>query len=113
MPIKPVERIRSRIREIRGVRGQRIRGQQIRVGGGALIERARERVESAAQKIKERKPDLVPRIREWKPGTRIQEVLAPQTQTNYYGGVMDRPGMAVEVEKEQKIFNHRNISVEW
>jgi len=113
MSVRPVERIRSRIQEIRARRpvlGQ-TRGQI--VGGGALIEKARQRVERVTARIKERKPELVPKIREWKPGTRIKEILAPQT-TSYYGGVMDRPGMSVEVEPEQReIAVNRGIAVEW
>jgi len=113
MSVRPVERIRSRIQEIRARRpvlaGQ-TRGQI--VGGGALIEKARRRAEQLTARIRERKPQIIPKIKEWKPGARIQEILAPQTST-YYGGIMDRPGMAVEVEREQKLFDHRNISVEW
>jgi len=114
MSVRVVERVRSRIQEIRARRpvlGQRQTRGQV-VGGGALIERARQRVESVTARIKERKPELVPKIREWKPGARIKELLAPQTQ--YYGGVMDRPGLSVETEPEQrKIAEDRGIAVEW
>jgi len=83
------------------------------VGGGALIERARQRVETITARIKERKPEIVPRIREWKPGARIKEILAPQTST-YYGGVMDRPGMSVETEPERRRLTEAiGLSVEW
>ena len=86
MSVRVVERVRSRIQEIRARRsllGQ-TRGQVI--GGGALIERTRQRLDEITARIKERKPLIVPKIKEWKPGSRIREILAPQT---YYGGVMD------------------------
>ena len=86
------------------------------VGGGALIERARQRVETITARIKERKPEIVPKIREWKPGERIRELLAPQTEPtpSYYGGVMDRPGMSVETEPERrKLTEAIGLSVEW
>ena len=105
-----ISRVRSRIQEIRARRllGQ-TRGQVI--GGGALIERTRQRLDEITAKIKERKPLIIPKIKEWKPGSRIREILAPQT---YYGGVMDRPGMSVETEPEQrKIAEDRGIAVEW
>ena len=81
------------------------------VGGGALIERTRQRVEKITARIRERKPELIPKIREWKPGARIRELLAPQS---FYGGVMDRPGMSVETEQEQrKLAEDRGLAVEW
>jgi len=83
------------------------------VGGGALIERAKQRVETITARIKERKPEIVPKIREWKPGERIRELLAPQTES-YYGGVMDRPGLSVETEQERKRPTEvPSLSVEW
>ncbi len=112
MSVGVVERVRSRIQEIRARRpllGQ-TRGQQV-IGGGALIEKTRQRLDQITARIKERKPLIVPKIKEWKPGSRIREILAPQT---YYGGVMDRPGMSVETEPEQrKIAEDRGIAVEW
>jgi len=104
--VKPVERIRSRIQQVRA--RAPLGGQKV-VGGGTLINRARQRAETVTLRIKERKPQLVPKIREWKPGTRIRQVLAPQ----YYGGVMDKPGMSVETEREQRLADQRGISVEW
>jgi hypothetical protein len=58
----------------------------------------------------------VPKIREWKPGSKIKELIAPQS--TYYGGVMDqhgRPsGMSVETEQEQrKLAQDRGMAVEW
>jgi len=110
MSVRPLERVRSKIQEIRARRpilGQ-TRGQVI--GGGALIERTRQRIDQITARIKERKPMIIPKIKEWKPGSRIREILAPQ----YYGGVMDRPGLSVETEPEQrKIAEDRGIAVEW
>ena len=110
-----VERVRSRIQEIRA-RRPKLLGQSTQkqiVGGGALIEKTRRRVEQITARIKERKPMIVPKIKEWKPGERIRELLAPQT-SSYYGGVMDRPGMSVETEQEQRqIATDRGIAVEW
>ena len=108
MSVGVVERVRSRIQEIRARRP--LLGQQV-IGGGALIEKTRQRLDQITARIKERKPLIVPKIKEWKPGSRIREILAPQT---YYGGVMDRPGMSVETEPEQrKIAEDRGIAVEW
>jgi len=108
-----VEKVRSRIQEIRARRPKLLRGQEMVVGGGALIERTRQRVEQITARIKERKPMIVPKIKEWKPGERIRELLAPQT-TSYYGGVMDRPGLSIETESEQRqIATDRGIAVEW
>ena len=101
MSVRVIERVRSRIQEIRARRpllGQ-TRGQQV-IGGGALIERTRQRLDQITARIKERKPLIVPKIKEWKPGSRIRE--------------MDRPGMSVETEPEQrKIAEDRGIAVEW
>ena len=111
MSVRVVERVRARIQEIRARRPLlgHTRGQVI--GGGALIERTRQRLDEITAKIKERKPLIIPKIKEWKPGSRIREILTPQT---YYGGVMDRPGMSVETEPEQKkIAEDRGIAVEW
>jgi len=114
-----VEKVRTKIQEIRARRPKLLAQRQTRgqvIGGGALIERARQRVETLTARIKERKPQLIPKVKEWKPGERIREVLAPQTSApapSYYGGVMDRPGLSVETEREQKLYDHRNISVEW
>ena len=82
------------------------------IGGGALIERTRQRLDQITARIKERKPLIIPKIKEWKPGSRIREILAPQTQ--FYGGVMDRPGMSVETEPEQRrLTETTTLSVEW
>ena len=111
MSVGVIDRVRSRIQQIRARRsllGQ-TRGQQV-IGGGALIERTRQRLDQITARIKERKPMIIPKIKEWKPGSRIREILAPQ----YYGGVMDRPGLSVETEPEQrKIAEDRGIAVEW
>jgi hypothetical protein len=111
MSVRPAERIREKLQELRGKRP--ILGGQV-VGGGALVEKVRRRMETATARIKERKPGIVPKIREWKPGTRITELLAPQESSRFRAGVMDRPGMSVEVEGEQKkLHEERGMSVEW
>jgi len=106
-----IEKVRSRIQGVRVRRPILTQGQV--VGGGAVIERVKQRAETVTARIKERKPEIVPKIKEWEPGARIREILAPQTET-YYGGVMDRPGFSVETEQERKKPTEvPAFSVEW
>lgn len=101
------EKVKTRVREITGRRA--LRG-QVRVGGGAMIEKARQRAEQVTARIKERKPQIIPKIKEFRPGERIKEILAPQG-SGYRSAVVDRPGMSVE--GTPTVEDRRNIVVEW
>lgn len=67
-----VERVKERVRP--QARGQRL-------GGGRVLEQTRTRVKERVEKIKRRKPGIIPRANEtferWVPGKRIKEFLEP------------------------------------
>lgn len=51
----------------------------MRIGGGALVQEAMKRVEGVTARIAERKPGMIPMVKEWRPGERLRQILAPQT----------------------------------
>ncbi len=65
--------------EERRERHERIFGQ--RFGGGKVIERTKARVKKRVEKVKRRKPGVIPRASEtferWVPGKKIKEFLEP------------------------------------
>ena len=79
-----LKEIRERIRQRVGLRSERGGRAQIQVGGGALIERARERVSKAAERVGELKPGIIPKVgeilSEWYPGKRLIKVISPKTE---------------------------------
>ena len=72
------------------------------MGGGALLAEARKRAERITARIQERKPGVIPMVKEFRPGERIKKILAPS--------IVDRPGLAVEGE-EAYPYNKREMSV--
>lgn len=75
-----VEQIRTRVRP-RGLAGQ-----QMRLGGGAFVEQARRRADVAARRLTERKPGVIPMVKEFRPGERLRE---------FFTQVTDRGDMSV------------------
>jgi len=102
-----VEKVKTRIQKVTGrkiLRGQGARG-QMKLGGGAIMEKARSRINIVTAKIRERRPGLASQVKEFKPGSRIRELLS--------GDIVAGRGMAVETDRKPKPSDSRNISVEW
>lgn len=100
-------RARSKLNELRG-RVQAKRGQfmgsragtlrpQARVGGGALMQEARRRAERFTARIQERKPGILPMVKEFKPGERVKKILSPQN--TYRPSIVSRGSLSVEAEE--------------
>ncbi len=79
---KLVEQARARI-QTRGFAGQ-----QMRLGGGAFVEQARRRANVAARRLAERKPGVIPMVKEFRPGERLREFF-PQVTDRGDMSVMD------------------------
>ncbi len=116
-------RVRSRVAETRtrGIAGQQMRlgggalieqararvrtrgiaGQQMRLGGGALVEQARRRADTVARRMAERKPGVIPMVKEFRPGERLRE---------FFPEVTDRKDMAVEGRPAYP-FDGRDMSI--
>lgn len=71
-------RVKKRTDEIRGRLGT---GGTIRrqVGNGALVNQMMSRANTITARIQERKPGIIPMVKEFKPGERIKKVITPQT----------------------------------
>ncbi|GAH68341.1 unnamed protein product [marine sediment metagenome] len=67
------EQIRTR------VRAPVLAGQQVRVGGGALVEQVRRRADMVSRRAMERKPGVIPMVKELRLGERIRGVFAQVT----------------------------------
>jgi hypothetical protein len=93
-----IEKARAR------VYGQGIAGQQMRLGGGALVEQARRRADVAARRMAERKPGIIPMVKEFRPGERLRQFF-PEITDNL--GVRD---MAIE-GYPAKPSDHREMAV--
>lgn len=76
----------------RGVRGQG------RLGGGALLEEAMKRAETITARIQERKPGVIPMVKEFRPGERIKRILAPVR-----GSIVDSGQLSVEGEESYPV----------
>lgn len=80
---KLLEQARARI-QTRGFAGQ-----QMRLGGGAFVEKARSRADIASRRMAERKPGVIPMVKEFKPGERLRQ---------FFPQVTDRGEIAVMEE---------------
>lgn len=91
MSFPKVQELRSRLQTRMGAvrarvptggilgKGQMRLGQgQMRLGGGALVEQARQRANIAARRMAERKPGVIPMVKEFKPGERVREIIGQQ-----------------------------------
>jgi len=96
-----VAEVRSRVRT-RGLAGQQMRlgggtlleeararvrtrgfaGQQARMGGGALVEQARRRADVATRRLAERKPGVIPMVKEFRPGERVRQLFGQREITD-------------------------------
>jgi len=81
-PGRLVEQARTRI-QTRGFSGQ-----QMRLGGGAFVEQARRRANVAARRMTERKPGIIPMVKEFRPGERLRQFF-PQVTDRGDMSVMD------------------------
>ena len=77
---KLAEQARTRI-QTRGFSGR-----QMRLGGGAFVEQARRRANVAARRMTERKPGIIPMVKEFRPGERLRQ---------FFPSVTDRGDMSV------------------
>lgn len=102
------ERVRTKVQQIRG---QALGGQK-RLGGGNIMEKVKARANQATARIRERKPGIFPKIQEFRPGTRIRQILSPQ---DYHGGSVTRLGTGISVEAEipPKVRDNSHIAIEW
>jgi len=71
-----VEQARTRI-QARGFAGQ-----QMRFGGGALVEQARRRADVATRRLTERKPGVIPMVKEFRPGERVRQLFGEREITD-------------------------------
>lgn len=83
-PAEFKERIQQRMDALRARspfnKGERILGNRMgnRAGTGAMINKARNRMDTITARIQERKPNIIPKVNEFKPGSRIKQILSPQ-----------------------------------
>jgi len=77
-----VEQIRTRVRP-RGMAGQ-----QMRLGGGALVEQARRKADIVSRRAMERRPGVIPMVKELRLGERVRGFL-PQVTDRGDMSVMD------------------------
>ena len=77
-----VEQARTRVK----ARG--FAGQQMRLGGGAFVDQARRRANVAARRLAERKPGVIPMVKEFRPGERLRQFF-PQVTDRGDMSVMD------------------------
>jgi len=84
-------RVMERVAQVRGRVGMRgMAGQQVMVGKGALIEQARRRADEIARRLAERRPGIIPMVKEFKPGQRVRQ---------FFPAITDNPNipdMAIE-----------------
>ena len=76
------EQIRTR------VRAPVLAGQQVRVGGGALAEQVRRRADMVSRRAMERRPGVIPMVKELRLGERVRGFL-PQVTDRGDMSVMD------------------------
>ena len=60
----------------------------MRLGGGAFVEQARRRANVAARRMTERKPGIIPMVKEFRPGERLRQFF-PQVTDRGDMSVMD------------------------
>jgi hypothetical protein len=88
MSFPKVQELRSRLQARVGaararVPAGRFMGQgQMRLGGGALVDQARQRADMAARRLAERKPGVIPMVKEFRPGERIRQFLGQREITD-------------------------------
>ncbi len=78
-----VEQARTRV-QARGFTGQRMR-----FGGGSLVEQARRKADMAARRLTERKPGIIPMVKEFRPGERLRQ---------FFPQVTDRGDISIQDE---------------
>lgn len=94
MSLPKVQELRSRVQakvaEVRTrARARGLAGQQMRIGGGALIEQARRKADIAARRLEVRRgKGIIPMVKEFRPGERIRRFF-PQVTDRGDMSVMD------------------------
>jgi len=71
-----VEQARTRV-QARGFAGQ-----QMRFGGGALVDQVRRRADVATRRLTERKPGVIPMVKEFRPGERVRQLFGEREITD-------------------------------
>ena len=61
------------------------------VGQGTIITQVMTRADRLTARIQERKPSLLPMVKEFKPGERVKQILTPQTANRPLNRPMNRP----------------------
>ena len=72
------KRAQMRIGDIRGTLIQRRGGRQPFIGNGAILSNVMNRANSITTRIQERKPGMIPMVKEFKPGDRLKTIMKPQ-----------------------------------
>lgn len=86
-------RVMGRMSEVRsrarsgGFMGQGLSRQGMKLGGGQLVSQARQRANMASRRLSERKPGMIPMVKEFKPGQRLRQ---------FFPEITDYKDMAVE-----------------
>lgn len=96
MPMQMVEEVRKRLEGARAKVAERtggvlggtafLRGQQApMVGGGKVVQNVRQRVDQALERLRARKPNMIPtfgkNIQQWKLGERVKMLVEPKAGT--------------------------------
>lgn len=68
-----VAQMKGRFRMQQGGFAKGLSGQ--RIGGGQIANKVRSRLDQATRKIKERRPGMIPQVKEFKPGKRIRQMI--------------------------------------
>lgn len=89
-----LDEVRSRVREIRP--SSRM------VGGGTIVNEIMNRADRMTARISERKPGLIPLVKEFRAGARLKKVLSPS--------VVDRGNMSIESDIADYA-EHKDLSV--
>ena len=71
-----IEKARARV-QTRGFAGQ-----QARMGGGALVDQVRRRADVATRRLTERKPGVIPMVKEFRPGERVRQLFGQREITD-------------------------------
>lgn len=78
-----IEQLRGRVMT-RGGGGFLSQRSQVMVGKGALVEQARRRANQVSRRLMERKPGIIPMVKEFKPGQRVRQL---------FGQITDNPAI--------------------
>lgn len=72
------QRAQQRIAEVRGTISTRKNTGTQRFGNGVIVNNIMNKANTISQRIMERKPGMIPMVKEFKPGDRLRQVMSPQ-----------------------------------